>query len=180
MRSLPPLASLLLRAFGVLLLAARIAHAQSAPDVVRGRVVDDSAHAVVGATVMITRGPDRLTQQATTDSIGAYRSRFEKGTGDYLVYVAVTGFKPVRRRVQRQGDERELVADFTLARDLTVLAAVKVTATRPERASNQVRPTDPEPGSGDRWREGVEGQISPSVAGDLTALAGTMPNVTMT
>jgi len=119
MRSLPPLASILLRAFGILLLAAQIAHAQSAPDVVRGRVVDDSARAVVGATVMITRGPDRLTQQATTDSTGAYRSRFEEGTGDYLVYVAVVGFKPVRRRVQRQGDERELVADFTLARDLT-------------------------------------------------------------
>ncbi|HEX7940446.1 MAG TPA: carboxypeptidase-like regulatory domain-containing protein, partial [Gemmatimonadaceae bacterium] len=169
-----------MRAFGLLVLGARLAHAQSAPDVVRGRVTDDSAHAVVGATVMITRGPDRLTQQATTDSTGAYRSRFEEGTGDYLVYVAVTGFKPVRRRVQRQGEERELVADLTLARDLTVLAAVKVTATRPERASNDVRPSDPEPGSGDKWKEGVEGQMSPSVVGDLNALAGTMPNVTMT
>ena len=180
MRVLPPLSGHLLRALGILLLCGRLGYAQSAADVVRGRVVDDSAHAVVGATVMITRGPDRLTQQATTDSTGAYRSRFEEGTGDYLVYVAVTGFKPVRRRVQRQGDERELVADFTLARDLAILAAVKVTAVKPERASNQVRPTDPEPGSGDRWKEGVEGQLSPSVAGDLTALAGTMPNVTMT
>ena len=61
-----------------------------------------------------------------------------------------------------------------------MLAAVKVTALRPERASNQVRPSDPEPGSGDRWKEGVEGQLSPSVVGDLNALAGTMPNVTMT
>jgi len=180
MRSFPPLASVLLRAFGILALGARLAHSQSAPDVVRGRVVDDSSRAVVGATVMITRGPDRLTQQATTDSAGAYRSRFEEGTGDYLVYVAATGFKPVRRRVQRQGDERELVADFTLARDLTVLEAVKVTAVKPERASNQVRPQDPEPGSGDKWKQGVEGQVSPSVAGDLNALAGTMPNVTMT
>jgi hypothetical protein len=180
MRHALSLPAVLVRAFGVLLLGAPIAHAQSAPDVVRGRITDDSARAVVGAAVMITRGPDRLTQQAVTDSTGAYRSRFEEGTGDYLVYVAVVGFKPVRRRVQRQGDERELVADFTLARDLTVLAAVKVTATRPERASNDVRATDPEPGSGDRWRQGVDGQISPSVAGDLNALAGTMPNVTMT
>jgi hypothetical protein len=173
-------ATIALRAFGILSLTARLAQAQSQADVVRGRVTDDSARAVVGATVMITRGPDRLTQQATTDSAGTYRSRFEEGTGDYLVYVSVAGFKPERKRVQRQGEERELVADFALARDLTVLAAVKVTATRPERASNQVRPSDPEPGSGDKWKEGVEGQISPSVAGDLTALAGTMPNVTMT
>ena len=129
---------------------------------------------------MITRGPDRLTQQATTDSAGNYRSRFEEGTGDYLVYVSATGFKAERRRVQRQGDERELVANFALARDLTMLAAVKVTALRPERASNQVRPSDPEPGSGDKWKDGVDGQISPSVVGDLNALAGTMPNVTMT
>ncbi|MBW8771239.1 MAG: carboxypeptidase regulatory-like domain-containing protein [Gemmatimonadetes bacterium] len=180
MRPAPFPSAILLGAFGLLMLAAPIAHAQSAPDVVRGRVTDDSAHVVIGATVMITRGPDRLTQQAVTDSTGAYRSRFEEGTGDYLVYVAVAGFKPVRRRVQRQGDERELVADLTLARDLTVLAALKVTAVKPERASNQVRPSDPEPGSGDMWKQGVEGQVSPSVAGDLTAVAGTMPNVTMT
>src|SRR5262245_46888695 len=124
----------LVRALGILVLSARLAHSQSAPDVVRGRVTDDSAHAVIGATVMITRGPDRLTQQATTDSSGNYRSRFEEGTGDYLVYVSVTGFKPSRKRVQRQAEERELVADIALARDLTVLAAVKVTAVKPERA----------------------------------------------
>src|SRR5215212_1640008 len=159
---------------------ARLAAAQAAePDVVRGRVTDDSSHAVVGATVMITRGPDRLTQQTTTDSSGAFSSRFEQGTGDYLVYVSATGFKAERRRVQRQGTERELVADFKLARDLTVLAAVKVTAARPERASNDVGPTDPEPGSNDKWNEGVNGQVSPSIAGDLTATAGTMSNVTL-
>ena len=146
---------------------------------VRGRVTDDSSRAVAGATVMITRGPDRLTQQTTTDSSGAYSSRFEQGTGDYLVYINATGFKTERRRVQRQGTERELVADFKLARDLTVLAAVKVTAARPERASNAVRPTDPDPGANDRWNEGVNGQISPTVAGDLTATAGTMSNVTL-
>src|SRR5215211_83506 len=136
-------------------LSANPAAAQAEADVVRGRVTDDSARAVVGATVMVTRGPDRLTQQTTTDSSGAFSSRFEQGTGDYLVYISATGFKAERRRVQRQGTERELVADFKLARDLTVLAAVKVTAARPERASNTVRPTDPEPGSNDKWNEGV-------------------------
>jgi len=160
-------------------LTTRPAAAQSESDVVRGRVSDDSAHAVAGATVMITRGPDRLTQQTATDSTGAFSSRFEQGTGDYLVYVHATGFRPERRRVQRQAAERELVADFKLARDLTVLAAVKVTAARPERASNTVRANEPEPGSNDRWNEGVNGQISPTVAGDLTATASTMSNVTM-
>ena len=67
MRSISPLASLLPRAFGILSLTAGLAQSQSQADVVRGRVTDDSARAVIGATVMITRGPDRLTQQATTD-----------------------------------------------------------------------------------------------------------------
>jgi hypothetical protein len=173
-RGLPPSGAL----FAIALLASAAA-AQTEADVVRGRVTDDSARAVKGATIMITRGPDRLTQQATTDSTGAFSSRFDPGTGDYLVYVSVTGFKAERRRVQRQGTEHELVADFKLARDLTVLAAVKVTAARPERASNTVRANEPEPGSSERWNDGVNGQVSPSVAGDLTATASTMSNVTM-
>jgi hypothetical protein len=174
-RRVPAILALLLAIFS----ATRSAAAQSEADVVRGRVTDDSSRAVVGATVMITRGPDRLTQQATTDSSGAFSSRFEQGTGDYLVYVSATGFKTERRRVQRQGTERELVANISLARDLAVLAAVRVTAARPERASNSVRPDAPEPGSVERWNEGVNGQVSPSVAGDLTATASTMSNVTM-
>ncbi|MEO8563351.1 MAG: carboxypeptidase-like regulatory domain-containing protein [bacterium] len=152
----------------------------TASDVVRGRVVDDSSRAVAGATVMITRGPDRLTQPATTDSAGRFSSHFEVGTGDYLVYVSATGFKSDRRRVQRQALERELVADFTLARDLTVLATVKVTAIKPERASNRISPNELEPGSSERWSDGVAGQLSPTVADDLNAIAGTMSNVTMT
>ena len=180
MRPIPPHAALIVRALlATLFIAARV-DAQSEADVVRGRVTDDSAHAVVGATVMITRGPDRRTQQTTTDSAGAFSSRFEQGTGDYLVYVNATGFKADRRRVQRQATERELVAHFTLARDLTVLEAVKVTAVRPERASNSVNPTQPEPGSNDKWNDGVQGQIPPTVAGDLNATASTMANVTMT
>ena len=179
MHTLPPRVRPLLQALLAIALAGGRLTAQSEPDVVRGRVTDDSSRAVAGATVMITRGPDRLTQRTTTDSSGAFSSRFEQGTGDYLVYVSAAGFRTERRRVQRQGTERELVADFKLARDLTLLAAVKVTAARPERASNRVSAYDPEPGSNEKWNDGVSGQVSPSVAGDLTAIAGTMSNVTM-
>ncbi len=108
-------------------------------DIVRGRVIDDSARVVVGAAVNITRGPDRLVQSTVTDSSGRYSVRFDPGTGDYLVHVAYAGFRPARRRVERVGSERELVADFTLGRDMALLAAVKVNASRPERA----RPTSP-------------------------------------
>ncbi len=153
--------------------------AQQPAEVIRGRITDDSSKALV-ATVMVTRGPDRLTQQATADSSGNYRVRFEQGTGDYLVYVSVAGFKASRRRVQRQAEEHEFVADFKLERDVALLAAVKVTAEKPVRASNTVRPNEPEPGSNDKWKDGINGAIAPGAAGDLNAIAGTMSNITMT
>ena len=150
------------------------------PDVIRGRVTDDSARAIV-ANVTVTRGPDRLVQQVTTDSAGNFRVRFEQGTGDYLVYVAATGYTSARRRVQRQADERELVANFTLApAPVATLDAVKIEGRKPVRASNPTGPTQLETGSAEKWRDGVNGQIPPTVAGDLNAIAGTMSNVTMT
>jgi hypothetical protein len=160
--------------------AARAANAQSTADVIRGHVTSDSGKTVIGATVVVTRGPDRLSQNTTTDSAGNYSVRFDPGTGDYLVYIAFTGLRPARRRVQRQGTERELVANFVLAVDVTLLATQRVTADRPVRASNQINPTQPETGASEKFSDGVNGALSPTIAGDLNAIAGTLPNVTLT
>ena len=155
-------------------------HAQGA-DVVRGRVLDDSSRVLPGAIVSITRGPDRLVQQVVTDSTGRYSSRFDPGTGDYLVHVSMPGFRAARRRVERVADERELVADFTLQRDLAVLDAVRVTANQPTRAQAQVAtPYAREVGASEQWNQGAEGRVSPNAAGNLSAIAATMPGVTMT
>ncbi|HJP85842.1 MAG TPA: carboxypeptidase-like regulatory domain-containing protein [Gemmatimonadaceae bacterium] len=157
-----------------------VAQAQdSSADVIRGRVTDDSSRAIV-ATVIVTRGPDRATQQSATDSSGNFRVRFEQGTGDYLVYVTATGFVSARRRVQRQADEHELVANFVLHPvPIATLGAVRIEARKPERAAVGVDPHSPEPGSAEAWQNGVYGQVPPTVAGDLGAVAGTMSNVTM-
>lgn len=157
-----------------------VSPAQDSSDVVRGRVMGDSGRVLPLATVIITRGPDRLTQQTFTDSTGRYNVKFDVGTGDYLVYVSSMGFKSERRRILRQAAERELVADFTLARDLAVLATVKVTAVKPVRANNRISTTAPEIGASEKWSDGVAGQLSPTLAGDVTALAGTIPGVTLT
>ncbi len=149
------------------------------PDVIRGRVTDDSARAIV-ATVMVTRGPDRLTQTDTTDAAGDFSVRFEQGTGDYLVYVSAPGFKSARRRVQRETSETEFVANFSLTRDFALLDTVKVRAQKPVRASNPISPTQLETGSPEKWLNGITGLIPPTIAGDLNAIAGTMPNVTIT
>jgi len=154
--------------------------AQDSADVIRGRVTDDSSHSIV-ATIVVTRGPDRATQQSASDSAGNFRVRFEQGTGDYLVYVTATGFISARRRVQRQGDEHELVANFVLhPAPVVSLDAVRVEARKPVRATIDVRPQQPEPGSSESWQNGVVGQIPPTTAGDLGAVAGTMSNVTVT
>lgn len=167
-------------AFAAGLIAARPVAAQQTAETVRGRVVNDSGRVIVGATVIVTRGPDRATQQTTSDSAGNYSVRFDPGTGDYLVYIAYPGLKAARRRVQREQVERELVANFTLSTDVEMLAATKVTAARPARASNSVSPTGGETGAAEKWSDGVSGQLPPTVAGDLTALASTMSGVTMT
>ncbi len=129
---------------------------------------------------MVTRGPDRLTQQGITDSTGHYLVSFAEGTGDYLVYVTAAGLKPVRRRVSRQTTEHEFTADFAMERDVALLAAMKVTADKPERATNVANPFQVEPGSSEKWLDGVNGSIPPSSQGDLNAIAGTMSNITMT
>ena len=107
----------------------------------------------------------------TTDSAGNYSVLFEEGTGDYLVFVSSTGMRAARRRVQRTGTERELVANFTLAVDLTVLAATTVTADRAVRATNNITPTQLETGASEKWLDGVSSNIPPTIAGDLTAIA---------
>ena len=161
------------------LLACSTASAQSVSETIKGRVTDDSAHAVVGATVFVTRGPDRLLKQTTTDSAGRFAVTFENGTGDYLVAVTGVGLKSARRRVQRVGSETELTADFVLAHDQATLATVKVTAEKPERAQNSVSPFSGEVGSAEKWKDGVDGQFNPAMAGDLATIAGTMPGITL-
>jgi len=162
------------------LIAAGSAAAQGVTENIRGRVTDDSAHAVAGATVFVTRGPDRLMKQAATDSAGRYRISFENGTGDYLVAIAAVGLKSARRRVQRTGSETELIADFVLAHDASTLAAVTVTAEKPERAQNDVSPYSTEVGgAAEKWKDGVNGQLNPAMVGDLAAIAATMPGITV-
>ncbi|HYW49553.1 MAG TPA: carboxypeptidase regulatory-like domain-containing protein, partial [Gemmatimonadaceae bacterium] len=160
------------------LLAAPGLAAQSVADIIRGRVVDDSARTVVGASVFVTRGPDRAFKQTTTDSAGRFSITFENGTGDYLVAISAVGLKAARRRVQRQNAERELVADFTLAADASTLATVKVTAAKPERASAPIGPNQLETGASERWLDGVNGQLAPGQLGNLAAITGNTPGVT--
>ena len=172
------LVGLIRRSVTLLLLGTSLLRGQTPADIIRGRVTNDSSKAVIGASVFVTRGPDRAFKQTITDSAGRYSISFENGTGDYLVAVTSVGLKAARRRVQRQNSERDLIADFVLATDVSTLAAVKVSANKPERADNSVSPMELETGTSERWVDGVNGQLPPSLLGNLSAIAGNTPGIT--
>jgi len=155
------------------------AQAQARSELVRGRVVDDAARAVVGASITITRAPDRRTMQAVTDSVGKFLVRVVDGSGDYLVLVVKEGYLAVRRRVEATSGVGDLVADFIL-RPTPVLSTVEVRSIRPVRATNTLLSGEPGTGAAERWRDGANGQVAPTLAGDIDALAGTIPGVTRT
>ena len=156
----------------------RTAAAQATAEIVRGRVIDDSARVLKGATVTITRGPDRLVQTTTTDR-PAHNSRFDPGTGDYLVFVTSLGFRSARRRVQRVANEREWSP--TLRWPATQLCGDGQGDRHQAGAGQQQHSAfTVEPGSSEAWSSGVNGRVTPGSAGDLNAIAATMPGVTVT
>jgi len=148
-------------------------------ETIRGRVTSDSGRVVANATVFITRGPDRLLQQALTTEDGRYTITFAEGTGDYLIAVQATGFRPARRRVTRVAEEREFVADFVLSPVVaTTLDAVQVNASRPVRARRTID-IGQDPGAVERMNEGVVAGAPPNVAGDIATTVSTMPGMTL-
>ncbi|MCU0634019.1 MAG: carboxypeptidase-like regulatory domain-containing protein [Gemmatimonadaceae bacterium] len=153
--------------------------ADSVPDTITGRVVSDRGAVLSGANVFVTRGPDRMVRQTTTDSNGRYRVTFVPGTGDYLVAIQAAGFRTARRRVSRLQRERVLTADFVLVREPTALEAIRIAATRPVRVSPLVYPTVQEVGASERWRDGVVSAVSPEQRGDLAATASMVLGVTL-
>ncbi|MBL0937761.1 MAG: carboxypeptidase regulatory-like domain-containing protein [Gemmatimonadaceae bacterium] len=160
-------------------LGAIVSPLSAQPETLRGRVTSDSGRVVTGATVFVTRGPDRLLQQSVTNDSGRFAITFEQGTGDYLVAVQATGFKPARRRVTRVGTEREYTVDFVLSSNVTTLDAVKVNASQPVRATTGVSPNTQETGASEAWRQGVAAGLPPSAAGDVNTTVSTIPGVVM-
>lgn len=151
----------------------------SRPDTVSGRVTSSTGAAPLsGALVYVTRGPDRLVQQDTTDANGQWRVIFMPGTGDYLVFISSPGFESYRKRVTRTGAEQRFVVDAVLKGGAVAqLAQVRVQAQapRPERA-NRTGPL-PTTGSNERVAEGVYGAVSPTAAGNPLATAATIPGL---
>jgi hypothetical protein len=169
-------------AIGFVLTASAPAQVPSAPtsrraEVIRGRVTNDSARALAGVTVIATMAPDRTFHQATTDSGGRYEIRFEQGTGDYLVYAAPTGYRAFRRRIAI-GPTAEITVDIRLVFEAAQLAAVRVTATKPRPIPDGGFVRDPT--AVEFNTVGLVGSLPSDMAGNLAALAATVPGISVT
>jgi hypothetical protein len=148
-------------------------------DVIRGRVTTDSGVAIAGAEIAVTMAPDRNTQFATSDSGGRYEVVFERGTGDYLVHVAAPTRLAFRKRVTRTGADSVFTVDAVLKPAVQQLAAVQVQARR-QRPARDGGSMGLSVGAAEQVSNGVNGRIAPDQAGNLDAIASSMPGVTAT
>ncbi len=151
----------------------------SASDTIVGRVTSSAGGAPVsGATVFVTRGPDRLVQQDTTDADGRWQLVFTPGTGDYLVFISAPDAQPYRKRLTRSNAAQRIVADAVLQKTgPSQLAAVRVRANAPKPEPPNRTSAEPTVGSNERVVEGVYAAVSPGAAGDPMAAAGTIPGL---
>ena len=88
--------------------------AQTRTDVIRGHVATDSGVVVSGASIIVTRAPDRASFQGSSDAQGNYQVLIPDATGDYLVHISAIGRTAFRKRVTRTGTDTVFVVDAKL------------------------------------------------------------------
>jgi hypothetical protein len=116
---------------GALLLALLVAtgaRAQSATEIIRGRVFGPDSVPVAQAEVRVTGLVSRMTQSARTDARGSYTLVFPQAEGEYLVAIRRFGFRTTSFRLSRVGLSPILGSDVYLAAASQVLDRVIVTA----------------------------------------------------
>jgi len=112
----------------LLALAAAAAPAQSATEIIRGRVMGPDSVPLVQAEVRVTGLVSRMTQTARTDARGSYTLVFPQAEGEYLVGVRRLGFRTASFRLSRVGLSPVLGSDVYLQPLSQVLERVIVTA----------------------------------------------------
>ena len=158
----------------VLLLVPSRAAAQSV-DVIRGKVTGTDSIAIAGARITATSISGNVARRATSDNNGRFTITFPNGDGDYMVQVQAIGFSMKRFELKRVADEEILIADTRLSRAVTELEAVKVTAGERTRTTRDDRQADI---SGSE-RNVNNANVSAANAGDLAAMAASLPGVTL-
>jgi len=163
----------------VFLAASTAAFAQGHTDIIQGRVTTDSGMVLPGADVIITMAPDRLSKFGKTDAAGHYMIAFPNGTGDFLVHISALGRATLRKRVTGVGLDTVFTVNAKLGPAVNRLQSVNVTAKRvvkPDRDPAFGKST----GAAETDAGTYAASLAPDQRGDLNALAGTVPGVTLT
>ncbi len=127
---------------------------------------------VENANVVATSIPNNVNKSALSAKDGRYAITFPNGEGDYWISVRAIGFEPRRFELKRLADEAILVGDTRLARSGALLDAVTVKADRARPARNGNAPDV----SGTEKSVG-SAAVDPNQAGNLAAMAATLPGV---
>ncbi len=149
-------------------------HAQGDQDIIRGQVVGPDKKPVENVTVTATSLVDQTSRTAKSNKDGRFTIIFAGGGGDYLVAFTAIGFQPNRFEVKREVDEDILVANAQLSKTAVSLEAMRINAGRGrpgrEGDNNDI---------GAREQTLNSNSVPIDIAGDLAAMAATLPGVTL-
>ncbi len=145
-------------------------------DVIRGTVLGPDSLPVREAQVSVTSMLSQTTRTGRTDAEGRFTILFANGGGDYLVRVASVGLRPFETRLQRVADEAVLLVNARMVVAPQVLTTVTV------EAGSGLTPGVGQPGVGGAEQAvgtAASAALAPGEAGRLSALAATLPGVTL-
>ena len=163
--------TIVLTALFALLASAGRSSAQQV-DVIRGQIAGPDNAPIENANVTATSVQGGVNRTARTDKGGRFTITFPGGEGDYFVNVTAIGFAPKRFEVKRTADQDILVADARLSR-MVLLDTMRAVAER-GRVNRNDKPSDI---SGNE-QAASNAAVSAAQAGDLNAMAASIPGVT--
>lgn len=149
-------------------------------DVLRGHVTTDSGIAIPSADVIVTVAPSAEVIRTTSISDGSFSLALIPSSGEYIIFVGAVGFKSFRQRITRVGAaDTTFIINPRLSAAVSALGTVRVEA----RRSRPRRSLDGDPtGAGvtgvDKTADGIVGAVAPDLAGDINAIALTVPGLT--
>jgi hypothetical protein len=153
------------------------ASAQQSTDIIRGRVTGPLPDTlpISGARVTATSYQGNITKSAQTDRNGRFQIIFVNGEGDYWIEVGKIGYNRRRFEIKKVGDEQVMLADARLNSAVVALDAVNITADN--RALVNRSSASADVSGGDRALSTTTAAVPPDQAGNLAAMASTVPGI---
>ena len=160
---------------------ARASGAQTRPHVIQGRVTSDSGAAITAADVFVTIAPSAEIVSGKSDGTGNYRISIANATGEYILNISALGYRNFRQRVTIKPGDSVAVVNAKLAANVQQVAAVRVQAQRPrpQRTFGQETGAPGTDGT-NKTIDGVVNALPPELAGNIDAMAGLVPGLSVT